>query len=133
MKIRKTLDLKIKMMHNSSMEDSVLNAFEKQERALLDQLKALRSARSDYELRMKSSFQSRPELDEAGTTIKEEVLIILQKANKGLTALEILAEINENYRPNLQRETLSPQLSRLKKAGKLKSFNKIWSLNGKID
>jgi hypothetical protein len=48
-------------------------------------------------------------------TIMEAVLEVLQDRPEGLTALEILAEINTRYfADRIARSSLSPQLSRLK-------------------
>ena len=62
------------------------------------------------------------------TTIQQEALEILARYPDGLTMLEILDEMLAIYRPDLLRESLSPQLTLLKKAGKVVSGNKIWKL-----
>lgn len=63
------------------------------------------------------------------STIKQDILEVLADHPKGMTALEILDEIKARYRPNLLRETLSPQLSRLKNDDKqIVVEKKIWRL-----
>lgn len=49
-------------------------------------------------------------------TIKADIMALLDNHHNGLTALEILSELRKN-RSNLLRESLSPQLSRLKQSG----------------
>jgi hypothetical protein len=63
----------------------------------------------------------------AGKTIKAAILELLATA-KGMTALEILSEINSRHGSSFSRESLSPQLSRLKFEGKIKSNEGVWSL-----
>jgi len=55
----------------------------------------------------------------AKLTIKDAVLATLRDYPAGLTALQILAEINTRFEMNVVRTSLSPQLSRLKRDGKL--------------
>jgi hypothetical protein len=51
----------------------------------------------------------------AKPTIMHAVLIVLREARNGMTALEILDEINSRYfEGKILRTSLSPQLSRLK-------------------
>jgi len=59
-------------------------------------------------------------------TIKEAVLDILKPGPKGMTALEILAEINRRYGADYPRTSLSPQLSRLKVQGLIKRKGTVW-------
>lgn len=60
-------------------------------------------------------------------TIQEMVLQLLDEAHpKGLSALEILDEIQRRWRPDLVRTSLSPQLSRLQP--KITHTNGKWSL-----
>lgn len=56
---------------------------------------------------------------EARPSIKQAVLDVMKHRPNGMTALEILAEINERYfEGRLARTSLSPQLSRLKDVDK---------------
>lgn len=59
-------------------------------------------------------------------TIKEAVLDILKPGPKGMTAVDILAEINRRYKADYPRTSLSPQLSRLKTMGLIKRKGTIW-------
>ena len=102
-----------------------LEEFEAIEADLEARLKAVRAAKAAFVRRLLDDrVQSEPK--SRTTTIKDEVLEILSEHPEGLTALEILAIVQERFRPELLRETLSPQLSRLKQAGKLTTHNKIW-------
>lgn len=57
------------------------------------------------------------------------VVRILEQSPDGLTAYDILTILNnqDGYDP-IARESLSPQLSRLKQAGYLVYANSIWKL-----
>lgn len=64
-----------------------------------------------------------------GSTIKEDVISLLEFYGRGLTALEVLNDLKKRYqRRNLMRSSLSPQLSRLKQEGKLIYLDKKWIL-----
>jgi len=62
--------------------------------------------------------------NKSNMTIKDMVLEILPKHPDGLTALEILAHIEQDFGQSIMRTSLSPQLSRLKSSGKIKRDNK---------
>jgi hypothetical protein len=61
-------------------------------------------------------------------TIKEAALQILRDFPEGLIALDILAKINERYDLRLVRSSLSPQLTRLMRDGKLVAHDSVWRL-----
>lgn len=64
----------------------------------------------------------------ARPTIKKGVIQLLEEASPmGLTALEILARLNRRWwRGELKRTSLSPQITRLKKEGKVASERGTW-------
>lgn len=64
----------------------------------------------------------------AEKTIKEAVLEILKDAGRGMTAIEILPEVNRRLNVDYPRTSLSPQLSRLKADGFLERNGIVWSL-----
>jgi hypothetical protein len=66
-------------------------------------------------------------------TIKEAVLTILADYPEGLLALDLLAKINARYDWNIVRESLSPQLTRLKRAHKVANTDRLWHLPGDPD
>lgn len=69
-----------------------------------------------------------------GSTIKEDVINLLEFYGRGVTALNILEDLKKRYnRRNLMRSSLSPQLSRLKQEGKLEYFDKKWILSIYLD
>ena len=68
------------------------------------------------------SNQKKPE------TIKEQVVKILSDTPSGMTAKEILTQLNSRFDRNLKRESLSPQLSRLGAEGSIERDGKIWIL-----
>ena len=51
----------------------------------------------------------------------------------GLIALDLLPKINDRFSWKMARETLSPQLSRLKQEGKLLYREGVWTLPSKND
>jgi hypothetical protein len=59
-------------------------------------------------------------------TIKEAVLEVLEEHSKGLTALDILSNVNRRFNLGIERTSLSPQLSRLKHEGKITNFGAVW-------
>ena len=61
-------------------------------------------------------------------TIKEAVLEMLKDYPQGLLALDILAKINERYSLGVARSSLSPQLTRLLRDGKLVTHDSVWRL-----
>jgi hypothetical protein len=64
--------------------------------------------------------------------IKGMVLGALQEAKTGLTAQQIIAAIQTTFGYDLPRTSLSPQLTRLKRDGKVTVRDSIWTitLNG---
>lgn len=71
-----------------------------------------------------------PEPQNTELTIKEAVLKVLETEKRGMTAMQILAAINERFFDGkIARTSLSPQLSRLNHAdNKLKYDGTLWSL-----
>ena len=61
-------------------------------------------------------------------TIKEAILHVLGGGVGGMTALNILDEIETRTGMRLERTSLSPQLSRLKADGLIKRDGVIWSI-----
>jgi hypothetical protein len=66
-----------------------------------------------------------------GKTTQEMVIDILSDKPNGLSALDILDEINRRWSLGLVRTSLSPQISRLKQKGKLRYSEGLWILTGK--
>lgn len=63
---------------------------------------------------------------------KEKVKVALKdKYIDGATANEILAYVNAHWKRQIERSSLSPQLSRLKKEGFITLKNNIWKLTEK--
>jgi hypothetical protein len=61
-------------------------------------------------------------------TIKEAVIEILNSKPHGLTAMDILKELNSMTDTKYPRTSLSPQLSRLKRDGRITQSGIVWSL-----
>lgn len=73
-----------------------------------------------------------PTEEEAPLTIKGAVLAVLADAPQGLIALDILRRINQRFGLGLVRTSLSPQLTRLKKAGAIDLHGSIWTTGPKF-
>ena len=63
-----------------------------------------------------------------GMTLQAAVIEILKDNKFGLPAAEILKEINSRHKMSFARESLSPQISRLKQAGRVEQSGRIWKL-----
>jgi glucose-6-phosphate-specific signal transduction histidine kinase len=63
-----------------------------------------------------------------GMTLKEAIVEILNQRGHGLTASEILMELNNRHGTDFARESLSPQISRLRQEGHLELTDRIWHL-----
>ena len=74
---------------------------------------------------------SRVSADGTRQTIKDKVVTVLTDRPGGADANEIIAMISNTYGENIVRESLSPQLSRLKHEGVLTLEGKLWSLSSK--
>ena len=61
-------------------------------------------------------------------TIKQMIVTVLGEVESGLDAMAILVEINERWKKDYARTSLSPQLSRLKQEGRLIYVNQKWLL-----
>lgn len=113
-------------MLKEGMNKKLVENLDDLEADLLAQLENVRALRASL-LGEKSSKTPK---SERRTTIKQDILEVLAEFPDGMTALEILEEIKTRYRPSLLRETLSPQLSRLKNNDKkIVVEQKIWRLS----
>jgi hypothetical protein len=61
-------------------------------------------------------------------TIKQGILAVLADHPEGLLALDLLAHLNNRYPWKLARPSLSPQLTRLKREGRVIYDRGIWRL-----
>lgn len=75
-----------------------------------------------------SAPQARPTTSRGDMTIQDMAQAVLQSADAGLDANEILAAIKQAFGKDIPRNSLSPQLSRLKDAGKVIVEGKTWKL-----
>ena len=61
-------------------------------------------------------------------TIKKMIIAVLKDHPEGLTANNILSKVNARFSKSYSRTSLSPQLSRLFKAGEIMKISKNWIL-----
>jgi hypothetical protein len=111
-----------------------LDAMETPLRAQLDEIRRERIALKKSAKAVGSNIPgatnqyAKENIDNQVKTIKEIVIEVLSKKPLGLTALDILSSINELTGMEYERTSLSPQLSRLKRDGRLKKDGIVWSL-----
>lgn len=67
-----------------------------------------------------------------GKTLKEATLEILARNKIGLSAADILKELNATHGTDFDRSSLSPQISRLRQEGHLELTGRIWHLKGQL-
>ena len=100
------------------MNTTLRDFIDSRETAIKEQIKALRAELAEIKLARQAlnggaqDLQTSP--NNSSPTIKEMVRTILDAAPSGLTAHQILEKINSDYGKDIERTSLSPQLSRLK-------------------
>lgn len=102
------------------------------------QIKALRAELAEVDVAERAllsvngeAMKGRRERGTGGSgkkTLKEMAVEVLQNYPDGLEAANILSEIEKKYGVTVQRESLSPQLSRLGQDEVLKRDGLIWKL-----
>lgn len=117
----------------------VMSQLKDREERLLKELRGVRSALKALERVESSTKPSDTALPDAKKvpvgklaktrTIKEDTIALLKSYPQGLRARTILEKLNQTIRPTLLRETLSPQLSRLRQEGKLSYHDGKWALH----
>lgn len=95
-----------------------------------EQMKALRSEMKELQL-AKAALGGQGDAPESAAassapTIKDMAKAVLAKAEKGLTANEILDAIKAEFQRAIERTSLSPQLSRLKDTGDVVLHGDRW-------
>ncbi len=91
----------------------------------LDAIEKIDSSRSSAELLPQPIVRARRAID---GTMKTAVLDILSSHPNGMSAIEILADVNRILGTNYLRTSLSPQLSRLKSEEKIILDGNVWKL-----
>jgi hypothetical protein len=94
----------------------LMAATEQRRKALVESLDALQTAKEEFEkIILALSTIEKADAKTVLPSIMQAVLEVLKDRPEGMTALEILAEINKRYfNGKIVRTSLSPQLSRLK-------------------
>lgn len=111
---------------------SPLRAFiSKREREIRDQIRALkaelvelRTVKLGLEGKREEAPQEPP--SQPGVTIKDMVRAVLAKHPDGLAATGILDAIKADFEVTMERTSLSPQLSRLRKSGDVVLEDGVW-------
>lgn len=103
------------------------------EAEIKEQMKALRTELAELKLAKSAldqtgSGQPQPVAQPTGPTIKDMVREILKSDVLGLTSTQILREISERFGRDLERTSLSPQLSRMKQDGEVELIGETWSM-----
>lgn len=95
-----------------------------------NRLASMKRELDEIERAEKAIAGTAPEPQKVELTIKQAVLKVLEEAKRGMTAVDILAAINERFFDgNVARSSLSPQLSRLNHGDKKITFDgSLWSM-----
>lgn len=88
-------------------------------RILLEELKQLKAARAAIAGVSGNRPVTQAPASTRELTIKEMALDVVSSSSSPLTAEEILAEMNKKFLKDIQRTSLSPQLSRLRQDERL--------------
>jgi len=113
-------------------EETDRDSAEKIVTSILNRALSLESSGSALNLESTTAMVNEPEkrgVSRSGIkpgTIKAEVVKILRAHPHGLIALDILRLLNETRKIPLERTSLSPQLSRLAKAGHIQRRGSLW-------
>lgn len=94
-----------------------------QMRTLRQELDELRAVRRSLELGANTPAEVQ---SSHGHTIKDMVKSILSKAQRGLSAQDLLVAIEAEFSAKIERTSLSPQLSRLRKDGDVRLEDGLW-------
>ena len=97
-----------------------------QMKALRKELGDLKVAKSALELR--TTPQGSDGQVQATRTIKDMIRDVLKSMPNGLTSTEILSKIDESFGRQIERTSLSPQLSRMKDDGEVTLIDNLWFL-----
>lgn len=114
------------------MNTTLRDFIDSRETAIKEQIKALRAELAEIKLARQAlnggaqDLQTSP--NNSSPTIKEMVRTILDAAPSGLTAHQILEKINSDYGKDIERTSLSPQLSRLKSDNEVFLDGDMWML-----
>lgn len=101
---------------------------ERKVRAYESELGELRKAAKAIGLENDEETPSRARRPQPPVTIKQAVLAVLAGQADGLPAADILDKINARFSLDLVRTSLSPQLSRLKRDGRVFNQGNAWLL-----
>lgn len=112
---------------NETLRDFIVSRkteIKRQLRALKQEWRELQAAESAI-----STHESTDENQRKGITIKEMILGVLAEPNTCANAQEIISMIKRKYDVEIQRTSISPQLSRLRQEGRLyMKGNNFWCL-----
>lgn len=106
------------------------------ETAIKEQIKALRLELTELKAAKNAMDSATSAIDSPSTqtgakTIKDMIREIMKSSETGLTSTEILAKIGSSFNRQLERTSLSPQLSRMKDDGEVLLVDNSWVLAGR--
>ncbi len=97
-------------------------------KALRAELSEVQTAKSALENGVVQNIKEADPQSNGQQTIKEMVIEVLKEAPEGLEANDIIDRINLFYGKKIQRTSLSPQLTRLKRDEKIQLNENLWKL-----
>jgi hypothetical protein len=100
-----------------------------------EQMKALKAELKELQVAKAAlgGEAAAPPAKTGGQTIKDMARAVLDTAAGGMTAHEILAAIKEEFDREIDRTSLSPQLSRLKTDGVITLHDDRWFTQARFD
>ena len=110
---------------STTLRDFIAN----REGEIKDQLKALRAELKELQIAkaaLGDQDSAPPRTLATVPTIKDMARSALREAPEGLTSHEILAAIKQQFNRDIDRTSLSPQLSRLKGDGEVQLMGEKW-------
>lgn len=118
----------LKLDYSRCMSTTLRDFIANRKGEIRDQLKALKAELKELQVAEAAlDGQEAPAAAQAsGPTIKDMARAVLADQPEGLTSQEILVEIKARFEREIDRTSLSPQLSRLKDAGEVGLLGEKW-------
>lgn len=121
------------------MATNLRDFIQERRREILEQISALKIELQELKLAEAAIHSGTPSQtavrrsDEDKPTIKEMILGALEGRKEGADAIKVITLIRQEYGEDVERSSLSPQLTRLRREGKVTLNNGIWKLSEFID
>lgn len=112
------------------MTTTLRTFLDERETAIKEQLKAFRAELAEIKVARQAldgvAVEVQSTSSSAGPTIKDMIRTVLERAPDGMTSALILEAIKQEFGRDVERTSLSPQLTRLKDAGEVHLVGENW-------